>query len=73
MTLYELLDRLEQLAEKWENKPYTGDYTKGAYSVAARELREIIGRPDYIRVHFVHKKGEPHPVAPDEWWKEGDS
>lgn len=33
---------LEALAEKWESKPYTGDYTKAAYSVAASKLRAAL-------------------------------
>lgn len=37
-----LLEQLEQLIEKWETKPYTGDYTKATYSVCAKELRAII-------------------------------
>lgn len=41
--MYELLEQLERLIEKWENAPYTGDLTKAVKSVCAKDLREIIG------------------------------
>lgn len=44
--MYELLEKLEALIEKWENVPYTGDYTKAAKAVCAKELREIIGQSE---------------------------
>lgn len=40
-----LLERLRRLIERWESRPYTGDLTKAAYAVAAKELREAIERP----------------------------
>ena len=43
--MYDLLEKLEALIEKWENTPYTGDYTKAAKGVCAQELRQIIGQP----------------------------
>lgn len=44
--MYKLIEKLEALIEKWENTPYTGDLTKAATSVCAKELREVIGSSD---------------------------
>ena len=49
MTMYELLEKLEALIEKWENAPYTGDYTSAARAVCAGELRAIIGPTESMR------------------------
>ena len=43
--MYDLLEKLEALIEKWENVPYTGDYAKAAKNVCAQELRQVIGQP----------------------------
>lgn len=43
--MYDLIEKLEALIEKWENEPYTGDYIKVTKSVCAKELREVIGSP----------------------------
>lgn len=64
--MYELLRKLEALIEEWENVPYTGDLTKATRAICARELRKVIGRPDYTRVRFVREKAKPHPVPPDD-------
>ena len=45
-TLYALIAQLESLIAKWENKPYTGDLTKAIYSICAKELRQITGKPN---------------------------
>lgn len=46
-TLIDVFERLEELANKWENVPYTGGLTSAAYSICAKELRNIVG----TRVH----------------------
>lgn len=43
--LYNLINKLEKLIEKWENTPYTGDLTNAAQRVCAGELRELLGEP----------------------------
>ena len=52
--MYDLLEELEALIERWESAPYTGDYTKAAKTVCAQELRQIVGRPatTFLR-HFT--------------------
>jgi hypothetical protein len=51
--VYDLIERLEALIEKWENAQYTGDYTKATRSVCAKELREILGQPESSELHWV--------------------
>jgi len=48
--MYELIEELEKLIAKWENAPYTGDLTKAAKSVCAKELRKILGNPTPVAV-----------------------
>ena len=44
-TFYDVIEKLEELARKWENTSYTGDLTQAARISCANELRTIIGTP----------------------------
>lgn len=41
--MYELLEKLEALIEKWLNEPYNGVFTESPRALCAKELRAVIG------------------------------